>query len=174
VIEVTPGSLSSVQQAGTQALGNVTVGNAGVATLTWSVLESGSSCAAPSDVPWLSASPTAGSSAANAAATVEVTLDATALAPATYDARLCVDSNDPVDPTVEVPVTMEVVGCVDHLVLSGTVLTGGSFAAGVSITGGPDLLIDGPVSFTAQEIVFLNGTEIRDGFNAEIAANPCS
>jgi cysteine-rich repeat protein len=172
-IAVSPSSLSLTQQPDTQVLENLTVASTGITPLIWEIVEAASSCTAPSDVPWLSAAPTGGTTAAGSETAVDVTLDSTGLAPATYNAKLCINSNDPVNPTVEVPVTMEVVGCVDHLVLSGTVLTGGSFTAGISITGGPDLLIDGPVGFTAQEIRFLSGVEIRNGFSAALAASPC-
>jgi hypothetical protein len=83
-------------------------------------------------------------------------------------------SNDPVTPTVEVPVTMEVVGCVDELVLSNETLTGGSFRAAISITAGPDLVSDGPVEFVAgQEVRFLSGVELHSGFSAATSASPC-
>jgi bacillolysin len=67
-------------------------------------------CSAPSDVPWLSAAPTAGSTVPSAATPVAVTLDSTGLAPGTYEASLCVSSNDPVTPVVAVPVTLDVTG----------------------------------------------------------------
>jgi hypothetical protein len=40
---------------------------------------------------------------------VDVTFDATVVGVGTYNALLCVFSNDPDEPLVEVPVTMEVV-----------------------------------------------------------------
>ncbi len=40
---------------------------------------------------------------------VDVTFDATVVGVGTYNALLCVLSNDPDEPLVEVPVTMEVV-----------------------------------------------------------------
>ena len=72
-------------------------------------------CAAPSSVPWVSVTPTSGTTAAAGSSTVTVNYDATGLVPATYAALLCVDSNDPVNPTVEVPVSMTVVIPVDEL-----------------------------------------------------------
>jgi len=72
-------------------------------------------CAAPSSVPWVSVTPTSGTTAAAGSSTVTVNYDATGLVPATYSALLCVDSNDPVNPTVEVPVSMTVVIPVDEL-----------------------------------------------------------
>jgi subtilisin-like proprotein convertase family protein len=69
-------------------------------------------CQAPSDVPWLSLSLYAGATAGGGSTPVQVTFDSTGLAVGTYNARLCIDSNDP-DPgagngttRVIVPVTL--------------------------------------------------------------------
>ena len=68
-----------------------------------------SNCYMPEDIPWLSASPTAGTTAPGGTIPVDVTFDATATPIGTYEALLCAFSNDPDEPLVEVPVTMEVV-----------------------------------------------------------------
>jgi hypothetical protein len=68
-----------------------------------------SNCYMPEDIPWLSANPTAGTTAPGGTTPVDVTFDATATPIGTYEALLCVFSNDPDEPLVEVPVTMEVV-----------------------------------------------------------------
>jgi|GEM_PF-1344800 len=52
-------------------------------------------CSAPSDVPWLSEVPTNGTTAGGASTPVQVTFDSTGLAAGTYNANLCVTSNDP-------------------------------------------------------------------------------
>ncbi|KAB2966144.1 MAG: hypothetical protein F9K18_06010 [Thermoanaerobaculia bacterium] len=68
-----------------------------------------SPCYTPSDVPWLSVSPLAGTTLPAATDTVDVTLDSTGLTPgAVYDALVCVLSNDPDTSLVEVPVTLTV------------------------------------------------------------------
>lgn len=67
-----------------------------------------SPCTSPSDVPWLSVDTDNGTTAPAAVSTVVVTLDSAGLAPGTYEALLCIDSNDPATPTVEVPVTLAV------------------------------------------------------------------
>lgn len=67
-------------------------------------------CDNPADVPWLSLDLTAGTTVPGATTPVTVTLDATGLATGTYEANLCVASNDPVTPLVVVPVSMEVLG----------------------------------------------------------------
>jgi len=66
-------------------------------------------CGNLADVPWLSASPTAGTIAPAGSQQVNVSFDSTGLALGLYEATLCVFSNDPDEPVVPVPVTMEVV-----------------------------------------------------------------
>jgi subtilisin family serine protease len=68
-----------------------------------------SGCAAPTDVSWLSVAPTSGSTASGESDDVTVTFDSTGLAEGSYEALLCVNSNDPNNPLVEVPVTLTVV-----------------------------------------------------------------
>ncbi|MBE2201341.1 MAG: immune inhibitor A [Anaerolinea sp.] len=74
------------------------------------VIEGGSAsaCASPQDIAWLSVTPDNGSTAAGASSNVTVSLDSDGLAPGDYGATLCVYSNDPVQPLVEVPVTLTV------------------------------------------------------------------
>ncbi|MEI2688243.1 MAG: choice-of-anchor J domain-containing protein [Anaerolineae bacterium] len=55
----------------------------------------GAVCSAPSNVPWLSVNPTNGTTAPAAITPVDVTFDSTGLAAGTYNANLCVTSNDP-------------------------------------------------------------------------------
>ena len=66
-------------------------------------------CGALADIPWLSAAPTAGTVAPAGSEQVDVTFDSTGLALGTYQGNLCVFSNDPDEPIVPVPVTLEVV-----------------------------------------------------------------
>ncbi|HOC42238.1 MAG TPA: hypothetical protein PKJ99_04385 [Thermoanaerobaculales bacterium] len=79
---------------------------------------SASECSAPADVPWLSVSPDMGTTAPGGSTPVDVTFDATVVGVGTYEALLCVFSNDPNDPMVEVPVTMEVVIPVELMEIS--------------------------------------------------------
>ena len=72
-------------------------------------------CLAPSDIPWLSLNPVAGTTPPAGNTLVDVTFDSTGLAVALYQANLCVFSNDP-DPgpgngteLVVVPVELDVV-----------------------------------------------------------------
>ena len=63
------------------------------------------------DLTWLSASPTAGTTVPTATDSVTVTLDSTGLIQgAIYTGSLCIQSNDPDTPVVLVPVTLEVDG----------------------------------------------------------------
>ncbi|MGY6631544.1 MAG: S8 family serine peptidase [Wenzhouxiangella sp.] len=69
---------------------------------------SGASCDDPSNVDWLSVSPTSGSVDGGDSTDLTVTLDSTGLAGGVYEALICLSSNDPVNPLVSVPVTLEV------------------------------------------------------------------
>jgi hypothetical protein len=61
------------------------------------------------DTPWLSASPTSGTTAPGASSTVDVMLDATGLDLGDYSSTLYVASNDPAMPLIQIPVSMKVV-----------------------------------------------------------------
>ncbi|MBN1921455.1 MAG: S8 family serine peptidase [Anaerolineae bacterium] len=52
-------------------------------------------CDSPSAIPWLSTDPISGTTAPAATTSVDVTFDSTGLALGTYNANLCVTSNDP-------------------------------------------------------------------------------
>jgi VCBS repeat-containing protein len=71
------------------------------------IIEGTPGCAA-SDIPWASASPNSGTTASGAATDVTVTFDSTGLSAGVYDGTLCVTSNDPANPLVEVPLTLTV------------------------------------------------------------------
>jgi hypothetical protein len=66
-------------------------------------------CEAPGDVPWLSVSPESGTTPAGGSSEVTVSFDSTGLAVGEYAAVLCVTSNDPASPLVQVPVSLTVV-----------------------------------------------------------------
>jgi hypothetical protein len=65
-------------------------------------------CENPADVPWLSVDPTTGTTGAAGTTNVSVTFDSTGLTPGDYSAFLCIESNDPDTPLVELPVMLEV------------------------------------------------------------------
>ena len=69
-----------------------------------------SGCDSPSDLDWLSVTPDSGSTAGGQQSAATVTVDASRLDQGTHEALLCVQSNDPDTPLVEVPVSVEVTG----------------------------------------------------------------
>ncbi|MCX7552608.1 S8 family serine peptidase [Marinicella sp. S1101] len=69
--------------------------------------------------PWLSVNPSSGAIAPGSDEDLTVTLDATGLAPGVYTAAVCVDSDDPDEPQVVVPVSMTVTGLPDLIFANG-------------------------------------------------------
>jgi hypothetical protein len=107
---VSPTSLDFSLAPGATASNPMTIGNTGGSSLNFAITEAPASgdCSAPSDVPWLSESPTSGSVASGESQDVTVTADATALAPGSYSALLCITSDDPVNGLIPVPVSLTV------------------------------------------------------------------
>jgi hypothetical protein len=68
----------------------------------------GGACSAPTDIPWLTVSPTNGSTAGGGSTPVTLTFNSATLAQGTYTGTLCVESNDPDEELVTVPVTLNV------------------------------------------------------------------
>jgi subtilisin-like proprotein convertase family protein len=68
--------------------------------------QGGGACSAPTDIPWLTVSPTNGSTAGGGSSPVTLTYNSAALANGTYTGTLCVASNDPDEALVTVPVTL--------------------------------------------------------------------
>ena len=62
----------------------------------------------PDNLSWVSVSPTSGTTVSSTQSTVDVTFDSTGLAIGVYTGSLCVDSNDPVNGRVTVPMTLTV------------------------------------------------------------------
>jgi subtilisin family serine protease len=65
-------------------------------------------CGSPTEVSWLAASPESGTTPAGGSSEVTVSIDSTGLAAGDHEALLCVASNDPATPLVEVPVSLTV------------------------------------------------------------------
>ena len=104
-ISVDPTLLQGSAEIGASTTLALAIGNAGDASLSWNAEVASTDCASPDSVPWLALAPTNGTIAAGAGATtVDVTLDAATLAAGVYDANVCVNSNDPVNDQVTVPV----------------------------------------------------------------------
>jgi subtilisin-like proprotein convertase family protein len=106
-------------------LGQTTTGNALQFTGAWAAaIDTGSGtqqgmpftiagsvaspCTSPEDIGWLSVDPVSGSTAVGGSSEVTVSFDSTGLVPGDYQATLCVYSNDPAQPLVEVPVALTV------------------------------------------------------------------
>lgn len=80
-------------------------GGSGCAELVWTLTED--DVPGGGDCPWLSASPTAGTSPPGFSTPVDVSVDATGLTPGVYTCNLVIDSNDP-DTPLTVPVELTV------------------------------------------------------------------
>jgi hypothetical protein len=137
-------------------------------------------CGAPSDVPWLSVSPESGSTAAGGSSEVTVSFDSTGLDPGVFEALLCVASNDPVRPLVQVPVSLTVVedgGICDQTIIGvhvgaltvsegTTCLAAGSQVLGeVNVLEGAGLIataavVQGPLSAVGATVVDLAFTQV--------------
>ena len=70
----------------------------------------GSACLTPEDVPWLTVSPASGSVAPGSSEEITVSLDMNGLGQGTFEARICVNTDDPLEPVFVLPLTVEVVG----------------------------------------------------------------
>jgi hypothetical protein len=68
----------------------------------------GGGCSTLGDLTWLSVSPTSGTTVSGTTDTVDVTFDSTALSAGVYTGTLCINSNDPDEALVQVPVTLTV------------------------------------------------------------------
>lgn len=68
----------------------------------------GIGCENPSNVSWLSVTPASGTIMDGDSQTVTVTGNATGMAPGSYEALICLHSNDPEYPRIDLTVTMEV------------------------------------------------------------------
>jgi len=105
-------------------LGQTTTGNGLQYTTAWAAaLDTGTStqqglpfvvegtCGPPPDLTWLSEDPLAGTVDPGQCQAVDVTFDSTGLTAGTYLGSLDIDSNDPDEPTVNVPVQLTVQEC---------------------------------------------------------------
>ncbi len=114
VVAVAVADVTLAVTLGSQASGTFDIGNDGGGTLTWQIVEAATAargtggCDNPTDIDWLSASPTSGSATSVSPSTVTVTVAPTMLEAGEHTALLCVTSNDPAHPVVEVPVNITV------------------------------------------------------------------
>lgn len=107
-VQVLPITLLATLKSAQQYTKLFQVGNAGDGTLTISDLyESTDFCATMSDVSWLSLSGGIGSYGAGDTDQIAATFDSRGLLAGNYQGALCVVSNDPDEPTLLVPLSME-------------------------------------------------------------------
>jgi uncharacterized membrane protein len=91
-----------------------------------------SACTVPADISWLTIDPANGSIPADSSSDVTVTVDTTELeADASYEALICVSSNDPEFPMVEMPVELTVIPYVYSLTLSDEMSASGEVGTSV-------------------------------------------
>ncbi|MCA9870115.1 MAG: hypothetical protein KC487_07020, partial [Anaerolineae bacterium] len=73
-----------------------------------SLVAAAATCDAPDDIPWASVNPTAGTTPPTGNVPVNVTFNSTGLSDGTFNGTLCVESNDPTTPLVQVPLELTV------------------------------------------------------------------
>ncbi|HZM74327.1 MAG TPA: S8 family serine peptidase [Candidatus Limnocylindrales bacterium] len=106
-IGVEPLSLEASQKPGRSVERVVTIRNTGNGSLQFNIFE-GTSCDSPSDLDWLSVSPSSGTVAPGGSAQIRATLNSTGKSPGRLTGNLCVASNDPGRPVIAVAVTLVV------------------------------------------------------------------
>jgi subtilisin family serine protease len=182
--QTAPSYLRSASCGLTEPFDTATIGFPGmhiVMSVTGTIEVEAPVCDGPGDVPWLSVSPESGSTAPGGTSEVTVSFDATGLEPGDYQAVLCVASNDPVTPLVQVPVSLTVVedagGICDVTILGvhdgpltvtegTTCLAAGSQVLGeVNVAEGAGLIataavIQGPLSAVGASLLDLAFTQV--------------
>ncbi|HEY8472370.1 MAG TPA: S8 family serine peptidase [Natronosporangium sp.] len=106
-IDVNPTTIEVSQKPDRQANRTLAIRNQGNGTLTWQ-LSGGPGCDLPADLSWLTAATESGTLNPGAADQVRVSFDSTGQPPGVLTGTLCVSSNDPAEPLVEVTVTLTV------------------------------------------------------------------
>lgn len=123
------------------------------------------SCDAPSNISWLNVDPASGLTAGGNSSTVAVSVDASGLAAGTYEALLCVASNDATNPLIEIPVVLDVTApatiSVDPTSISATIDAGSSDAANLTISNVGGAVLNWQVDETGSSAsVVLRATDV--------------
>ena len=104
------------------------------------------------DTPWLSADPTSGTTDPQGSSDVDVMLDGTGMDLGVYTSTLFVSSNDPINPLVQIPVTMTLVGAPEIVVnptsLDANLQPNGTTTVPVTITNNGEA----PLDWTINEV----------------------
>lgn len=148
---VSPTALALVADAGTSTSASISITNQGDlgSTLNWSISTAPTSCASPGPVGWLGVEPNSGSTPRGGLTLpIIVTADAGTLAAATYGAKLCIDSDDPDNALIEVPVSL-LVNPPPLYSVGGTALEANGIGLALKLNDGDPLAIagDGPFTF---------------------------
>jgi uncharacterized repeat protein (TIGR01451 family) len=98
-IEAAPLSFAETLAPNTSASQTLTISNTGDLPLDWALVET---------IDWLSTNPVTGSVAVAGAVDVDVTFDSTGLTAGVYTGTLTLDSNDPDEASITIPVTLVV------------------------------------------------------------------
>jgi len=117
LIRVSTTSLVAAQTAGTTTTQAVTLSNAGIGSVHWSIDTASAGCAQPA---WASYSPASGTLLGGGVShDLDVTFDASALAPGAYSATLCIASDDAQNPSVPIGLTLVVGAVSDEIFADG-------------------------------------------------------
>lgn len=134
-----------------------------------------SGCDNPAAIPWLSVDPVSGSTTGGNSSAVAVSVDSAGLEGGIYEALLCVGSNDPAAPLVEIPVTLDVTGApeieVDPTSISMNLEPDTSDSADVTITN----LGEATLNWEVDESPSASSAVLRAGsatVPATVAAQP--
>jgi hypothetical protein len=113
VIAVEPLSLEAALYADEQVTRTVWISNVGTSDLVFTLNELSRTLttSVPEDIPWLSEEPISGTVAPGEGMSIDVIFNSAGLAPNVYRGQLDVESNDPLTPTVSIPVTLTVGAC---------------------------------------------------------------
>jgi Subtilase family/Fibronectin type-III domain/PA domain/Viral BACON domain/Peptidase inhibitor I9 len=123
-------------------------------------------CDEPDAVPWLNVSDASGTTPAGGSSEVTVLVDSTGLAPGVHEAHLCVNTNDPERPLVEVPVTVTVTDRTCDRTITGTYDRPVRVASGLTCLAHGSV-VTGPVRVGAGASLHATGTELEAPLRAE-------
>jgi hypothetical protein len=108
-ITVSTGSLDATLAVNQSVVKTFGIGNVGAAGLNWTIAENnGAAGCVASDIPWASILPASGSTGVGGSSTIGVTFNAAGIGPGTYQARLCINSNDPDEAQLTVALILNV------------------------------------------------------------------
>lgn len=114
-INVTPTSLSAQLPPNSTTKTGLTIANAGMADLEWSVSVAPYDCGSPGVLLWAAADVAEGTTPPGGTNEVVVTFSSTGSPLGDYEGLLCVTSNDPDEPVVAVPLNLSIVEAVRNL-----------------------------------------------------------